>query len=266
MGSDIRPIRILFSAKKDWEPVLRMRLEGFDLSFVSFPNTPVDPEAFDIVVPLTLEAVRFLNRLEGSHLRPKALVPSDAVIAQCDDKLAFAHFLIKHGFAANVPSLAGPFDYPYILKRRVDEAGRFSVVINNSAEAAAHQHLLATGEYFCQEFISGKSEFATHLLVVGNHVHYFGTVEAQFDTEHYVFGLKQGPKHRVGADHRCCLKLFGEILVRLGYRGLCCVDYKIQKGVVKIFEINPRFGASMIQFPVGAMKAYAQGVAKGGPV
>lgn len=41
------------------------------------------------------------------------------------------------------------------------------------------------------------------------------------------------------------LPLFEEILASIGWDGLCCFNYKVEKASPLIFEINPRFGASL---------------------
>jgi len=36
--------------------------------------------------------------------------------------------------------------------------------------------------------------------------------------------------------------MFASMLATIGFEGLCCVNYKLERGVPRVFEINPRMG------------------------
>ena len=51
------------------------------------------------------------------------------------------------------------------------------------------------------------------------------------------------------AIRRCpYLTLFSNILNSIGFQGLCCVNYKVERGRPYILEINPRFGGSLTPY------------------
>ncbi|WP_262692099.1 ATP-grasp domain-containing protein [Kordiimonas aestuarii] len=242
--------------------MLATKLTGFVATYKPFNDPSIDADDFDLVVPLRLDAMRWLNSERGAALRKKALLPPNRVLDLCDDKLEFARFLIKHGYGDNVPSIEGPLEYPYILKRRSDEWGNHSHLIKDAEDESRHAAHMASGAYFCQTLITGHNEYATHMLVDGTTITHCSTVQIRFDADDVVFreGVKPLGFTRTGsADH---IKLFAGILVRLGFEGLCCFDYKLAGGVVKIFELNPRFGGSLAFTPNGAIASYANIVAK----
>jgi carbamoylphosphate synthase large subunit len=52
------------------------------------------------------------------------------------------------------------------------------------------------------------------------------------------------------------LNLFAAMLRSINFDGLCCINYKIVDGRPFIFEINPRFGASLVPwFPIFVRRA-----------
>lgn len=263
--SETQVRRILFSRKKGWENAIRARLSSDDVSFGSFRNSALNPDSFDLVVPLTLSDIRWLNSPAGASLRGKSLVPSDESIALCNDKLTFAELLISQGFGIHVPNITGPFECPYILKRRIGEWGVDSVLITDRVMAQEHLGRMFAADGFRQKYITGRSEFATHLLATGSEITYCGTVEAEFDSDRFVFSRSEQPKVRRAVDHSRHLGLFSRILRKLEFEGLCCFDYKLCDGVVQIFELNPRFGGSLLASPGLAIDAYAQAIAQRPP-
>ncbi len=47
----------------------------------------------------------------------------------------------------------------------------------------------------------------------------------------------------------------------MGYEGICCFGYKIVDNKLKIYEINPRYGASMTYFIDDALVSYKNAIA-----
>ncbi len=256
--------RILFSPKPSVERMLATKLKGFEASYRPFDDPALDPDDHDLVVPLRLDAMRFLNSPAGARLRPKALLPSDAVLDLCSDKLAFARKLLSFGYGANIPAIEGDFTPPYMLKKRQDEWGKNSHIIRSGADEERLGALLASPDYYRQEFVPGAAEYATHMLVHGTDVTYCGTVRIDFAAADTVFREGVKPLGFTRAHNPDHVRLFARILVQIGFEGLCCFDYKVVDGVAKIFELNPRFGGSLAFTPNGAFAAYAKIVAARG--
>jgi predicted ATP-grasp superfamily ATP-dependent carboligase len=61
--------------------------------------------------------------------------------------------------------------------------------------------------------------------------------------------------------HQKYVKIFDKILLKINFRGICCIDYKIVNNKPIIFEINPRFGGSAIyMLPEQTIDAYIKEV------
>ncbi len=59
-------------------------------------------------------------------------------------------------------------------------------------------------------------------------------------------------------DDETFLDVFADILQIAGFTdGTCCVDYKVVDGIPKIFEVNPRFGWSLLYDLGNYLRAYA---------
>lgn len=253
-----KPLRVLFSPKPSAEKMLASKLQGFEAAYRKFDDPALDPDDYDLVVPLRLDALRQLNGPQGARLRAKALVPPAHVIDLCNDKLAFAKYLLDQGYEANVPVVTAPAGYPYMLKRRSDEWGEHSHLIAGEEDEQRYAAQLASEDYFTQAFVRGAEEYATHMLVAGTKVTHCSTVQIRFDADNLVFGEGIKPLGFRKAENQDHIRLFAGILVRLGYEGLCCFDYKVVNGAPQIFELNPRFGGSLAFTPNGALRAYAK--------
>ena len=51
---------------------------------------------------------------------------------------------------------------------------------------------------------------------------------------------------RTYLQHSEYVAIFSRMLIELGYVGTCCINYKMERGVPKLLEINPRVGSSLI--------------------
>ncbi|MCJ9428332.1 hypothetical protein [Kordiimonas marina] len=254
--------KILFSPQPSWEPALRYFLPGLSLTFLPFDTPGLDPDAYDIVVPLSIEWERWLNQSAPGAFASRALFPSDEVISLCDDKVAFSRFMVAKGLGNYVPAIGGDTGYPYVLKQRHDVWGRYTKVIAEPADEAARLKELEPGEWFKQQFMPGRDEFTTHMLVSEGFVVFACTVKYEFAKDQHVHSKGDQPTRRSVVDHGHLYRLFAGILGLLGYEGLCCVDYKLADGVPKIFEINPRMGASLCYAAGPAMQSYQNAVAR----
>ena len=55
--------------------------------------------------------------------------------------------------------------------------------------------------------------------------------------------------------------LFGDILGKLDYEGAACFNYKLADDAPRIFEINPRFGGSLVMDVTAFVDAYRAALA-----
>jgi hypothetical protein len=235
------PRRIAFGAFPSWEAGIRLHLDGrFEASFVDLDAA--DPADFDAVIPLHTDsyaALELYPRLAGS----KFFHPAPTALETCRDKAALNAFLQREGFGRHVPRLRGPGPpYPYIRKARYGGWGVGCRIIAGPDDELGPD---PADDAYCQELILGELEYATHILRTGGQVRYAATMilhQAGPAVIHGAYSSLQRLQMYRGSQH---LDLFADILARLDYEGTACIDYKLVDGQPMIFEINPRFGASL---------------------
>jgi hypothetical protein len=250
------PRRILFSHKPEWEAAIRGALPGDTVHFLPF-EAPLDVAAYDLVLPLTLDAARFLNWQHAGQLAGRALVPSDDAIALADDKLRFARFLQAEGLGAHVPALDPPLPFPHVIKPRHGAWGHGIVRVDTEADAQRHATLLAADTHFAQACTLGREEFTTHLLVRDGRIAWGLTFGFVFETDRTIKGDGGEPRSQWTTDHGPHWPLFQRILIPMRFSGVCCFNYKLDGGRPMIFELNPRFGGSLSARVADLMPAYA---------
>lgn len=240
-----RTKNILFSRKDDWAQYIG---KGFPktcrLDFKAFD--PADFKSYDLLVPLTIQDLKACidNRsVIGEQGLP---IPSAESLAICDDKMSFNRFMTDHGFGACIPNTQRPLNFPYILKKSVDEYGQHTFIIENEMDEQRHAFDLNDPGFYSQELINGRHEYATHIVFKGGRITSNLNIRYTFPEDSYIKGKQKYICKQVCRSKH--LELFAEILGKLGFEGICCFNYKEQDGKPMIFEINPRFGGSLTDY------------------
>lgn len=236
-------MKILFSTKPDWEADIRSGFETTEhvIAFSDFDKA--DLRDHDLVVPLTVQALRELHARRDDVANNLIPIPSEESVALCDDKLLLNRAIERRGFPDCIPTMGLFQSYPYILKKRTDEWGANSRIVHAKADEEQYADRLVDPEYFRQEYIPGRTEYTTHVLFKDGRVVCSTTLEFTFEREVFIKG-REPDCGRAVCD--CAhLDLFGKILATIGFEGLCCFNYKLLGKQPLIFEINPRFGASL---------------------
>lgn len=220
------------------EPIRR----GFKFTrhSVTFAAVPPGGGDFDLVVPLSNDTLIAAAADPVLRARNPLPIPDPAVVELCHDKHALNVRLRELGFGRYVPRDAGPGEFPSILKARRDSASRNVHRLDGPTDEERLAAELASSEYTRQECVVGDVEFAAHILQLGGRVR---------RSIHIRFWL-ENPTAIKGRDHvkllrRCRSRhdsLFGDMLAKLGFEGLCCFNYKERDGVPIVLEVNPRFG------------------------
>lgn len=201
-------------------------------------------DAHDLVVPLTLADAKHLRELESLLARNPLPLPDAACVALCDDKLACNRALAAAGFGDHVPEIADGLPFPYVLKKRIDAWGDNTHVVANAEQERRFAALIDDPEYFRQAYVPGQREYAAHLVVHRGRIIAALAVEYGFTRELHKKSREQPPDYR-RLRRPTHLPLFRDMLAAIGYEGLCCVNYKLEDGRLRLLEINPRFGASL---------------------
>jgi len=225
--------------------------------FVDFAD--FDLGAVDYAVPLTLEDAACLRQNHGDR-HSKYLIPSAEVTARCADKKDFCEWALANGFAANIPPVypPGTRQFPYVLKHRRLLSGVGIFPIRDAGDEAAHGVELNDDSYFCQAYVPGRVECATHILFGDDGQHYHSSNMYQMAGEFAVKGNDQRPvREWFGvfiADE--VIGLMANILAALGFHGTCSLDYKIFDGRLRLLELNPRIGSSLFRDINAYLRAY----------
>lgn len=236
-------MNILFSTKPDWEDDIRAGFESTPHQIAFGDFTLQNMREHDLVVPLTVGDLRCLHELGEALAENPIPIPSPESVALCDDKLLLNRALGKNGYGDCVPAMGLFQAYPYILKKRTDEWGANSHIVHGAADEKSYAQKLVAPDYFRQEYIPGKTEYTSHILFKRGRIVCSTTIE--FTYEHDVFIKGRDPDCGRAVCECPCLDLFGRILASIGFEGLCCFNYKVVNRQPLIFEINPRFGASL---------------------
>jgi predicted ATP-grasp superfamily ATP-dependent carboligase len=239
---------ILLGKKIDWEENIKSRLSH--RFTVSFPDLlqGFNANDYDVIVPLTCQEIDYLNSYYPEFSLQKYLAPSPELLNTTNDKLLFNNFLERHGYRNNLP---GPITAaPFIIKKRIDEWGINSRIVFPGETIKFNPH-----EYIAQAFVPGNTEFATHFLAKKGEIFYHSSRKYTFPHSMHVKGRDCQPETTsiIETEH---LDLFQAIIRDLNFTGFACINYKILDGVVIIFEINPRMGASLVEPIDTAMESY----------
>ena len=241
-----RKVKILFSNKPDWEPSIRngFKYSQHELTFEEISLSEINN--YDLVVPLTIRDLQYLNEVRHLISHNPIPIPSSASIALCDDKLLFNRTLINNGFGKFIPFTGNIQGYPFILKKRKDEWGKNSYIIFDAQQELVLANKLNNPDYFCQKLILGPEEYATHILFVNQKIQCSINIKYTFKIDTPIKGKNTEFKREMCT----CpyLHLFSSILLSIGYEGLCCFNYKLIENNPFILEINPRFGGSLAPF------------------
>jgi GNAT superfamily N-acetyltransferase/predicted ATP-grasp superfamily ATP-dependent carboligase len=238
-----RTLKILFSHRKDWETAIEKAFKGSRHEVVFDDLSENVLSGFDLVIPLTIPDIKYLNTVRYLISNNPIPVPSMECVLLCDDKLMFNEALVKNGFGGLVPRMRGNLDYPYVLKKRIDEWGSNTHIIRNAEDENKLSHLISSPDYFCQICIPGSSQYATHILFKDGRI--INSLSFRFYYENDI--PVQGRDKIISREVFDCpyLSVFYSIIVLIGFEGICCIDYKVIGGRPYILEINPRIGGSL---------------------
>lgn len=234
--------RILFGDHRTQMPAIDRLIDHdrFDVSFAAFDDADFTP--FDLVVPLRIDQFE-PARAANADGRRRAVLPSAELVEVCDDKLLFNRRLTELGFGDALPELLPdpPGRYPYVRKARRGDFGQGIRVVRGPGEDEP-----PIPGSFCQRAVEGAEEYVLHLLRVDGRIRYRLCYRYDMGDALAVRGEAAAPKSIVPADPEPAYDRCVAILDALGFEGTCCFNYKLEEGCLRIIELNPRFGGSLV--------------------
>jgi predicted ATP-grasp superfamily ATP-dependent carboligase len=242
--------KIAFGRNGDWEGLVGSSIDPALYAFSCVNFDQFDLRTADYAVPLQVHDAVALRRQHGEE-HEKYLIPDASVTALCADKLTFNRTILAGGFARMIPPIYDTTkrDFPYVLKKRESYAGEGVFAVRNAEDERRYADYLNHDDFFCQAYVPGQTEYATHMLLVDGEVLYHSTNEYDMSDEFLVKGSARQPvREMLGTD--MAGRVIGEmtdLLRSIGFNGACCLDYKIMEGGIQLMEVNPRVGFSLFR-------------------
>lgn len=172
------------------------------------------------------------------------------VIELFNNKIEFEKFMIVNKLDEYIPThyTSKNIKYPCIIKPSIGTSGHNVYIIKNKNDInqIKIKNVILSNSYVIQEYIESNYFYVCHLLCNNGEIIIGKTYISQ---KHKSFEILNGVvKNYTSRDVTHEEKhVFEEILKNVNYCGMCCIDYDYNYcNKIKIFEINPRFGGSLI--------------------
>lgn len=204
-----------------------------------------------IIFPLRYNAYFVANKNKqllkdnGIHF----IIPPTKTAKMLKYKDMFVDFMFENGFYEHVPVRYSRINYPCVIKDIHSCNGNGIYIVKKSGDVNKNIIQMIENGALIQEYITGKIEYATHVLFHNNKI-------IKHSTNKYVYkkigNIKTTKKQNFETikieQDKLIIALFEQILVAANYDGFCCIDYRIVKNnkQIKIFEINERIGGSLV--------------------
>lgn len=179
------------------------------------------------------------------------LFPDRDAVDLFANKKTFADYALRNGLADMCPRDYGNTEahYPCVLKRIDLNAGIGVEIVHNQAELKSllNQPMWAGHDYIVQEYVASDSDFVTHMVCRNGKIKWHCTYQLFINPP----GGIQQPGNTVLRSpiiiSEDVLERLNRFLLPLKYNGPVNFDYKIDHtGAVKVMEINPRLGGSLM--------------------
>lgn len=174
-----------------------------------------------------------------------------AAIRVLADKAAFGAFAAERFADCVPPSFSDPDEarYPCVLKPTRLNGGRGVVIAAERHELfdALERNWLAGERVFLQGHVPGEREQALHAVCAGGKILWTHTFDKPDCLTRRDGREVAQASLRTIAPHAQALNLLEKIVTGLHYEGPLCMDYRMHDGVPKVFEINPRFGGTLME-------------------
>lgn len=191
------------------------------------------------ILSLSAHQVAEFSNLSNSVFKMDSIAPFDTL----NNKSLFAQFMITNGLADSIPETyyyhtecsTIPKKTKFIRKPDISFGGNQISILKHLPRTIQHNCIIS-------RYIPHKEYYVGHYLVIGGKIAmktYFCTKKAK--------KIQKGPigdYTEVTLNHD---EIFDHIFSLLKYEGFACSDFTIINGKIKIFEINPRIGGSLIR-------------------
>lgn len=236
-----RKLDILFSHNAELEQQLRDSFKETEHTITFADFTADNIGNYDLVIPLSLEALKFAGEMRHL-LRDNGLpLPNSHVIGLLEDKYLLNRQLLEKGLAKHIPKMQGTIPFPYLLKKRIDENNNHIHKISNPADELQFASELADPSYFRQFLVPVQEHFAVNILFRNKKILCSRTIKYTYSTSTPV----PGKDDIIHSEAAACtdLVMLRTLLNSIGFEGLCCIHYLIFDNRIFILGIKPVFDA-----------------------
>jgi len=183
----------------------------------------------------------------------RGLFPDEQALRILNDKREFQSYIEDNGLERYCPRCyASPEDatFPCVVKR-LNLSGSVGIEV-----AASRSHLddilrlpvFSGRPYLLQALVSGELEYATFCVADHGRIAWHWTFVSTMSGPAVVKTEENDKDRRTIEAAPEVLRQIEAVLRPLAYLGPCIVNYKMKaNGDVQIFEVNPRFGGSLLQ-------------------
>ena len=204
----------------------------------------------------------FNNQKKLKEVGLKFLVNSKQTLTNLVDKQLFYEIMLENGFEKYVPKYydsTKDVKFPCMVKIKSGGAGRGMFIAYSKKDLKKLEKNMILSEY-----LPSKTEYATSIFLKDGKILKHATYSKTSKKDVYIL---QHEKRKDIQTQKCdtpFLELFENIVKTMSGNDKycqCSINYKIENGIPKIFEINPRIGYTLSRFPDDfkeTMKSYLE--------
>jgi carbamoylphosphate synthase large subunit len=173
------------------------------------------------------------------------------IIETLNHKSNFANYLKNINLDIYIPTIydqktLDKNSFPIIIKDNVNLAGIGTKVFKNYEEYISYFYNKNLNDKIIQKYILSEKEYSGHYLCKnGKIIH-----SVIFEQKTKQYEIKRGALTNYTVSSKLKdIHVFEQILEKTNYNGFCCFDYvyEIDTDNLKIFEMNPRIGGTLIK-------------------
>lgn len=188
------------------------------------------------------------DKLKNAGL--KFIVNSKKTLKNLVDKQLFYEIMLENGFGEYVPKYykkPKEVKFPCMVKIKSGGAGRGMFIAHSKKDLKKLEKNMILSEY-----LPSKTEYATSIFLKDGKILKHATYAKTSNKDVYILQHEKKKDIKTEKSDTPFLELFEKIIRIMSGDDKycqCSINYKIQDGIPKIFEINPRIGYTLSRFP-----------------
>jgi predicted ATP-grasp superfamily ATP-dependent carboligase len=208
-------------------------------------------DKLDIKLTKNVKQSHIFLTLDIAHLIRKVGKVYKQILETCNSKDLFVKKMLESNLGNYIPKTFNQLvKFPVVIKPKIGMASKgVEILFFDDGH-------IDNNKFIVQEFVHSSYNHVAHLLCKNGKI-IWNTIYSSKKPS--IYDIKKGRitnyEKRPMNDIETCV--FSQVIEALDYNGVCSVDYVYEKDKednIKIFEINPRFGGSLvydeIDFPI----------------